>query len=219
MQPQYPQSTSGAPAGYQVTSQVDGNAMLMGGEKTKAFSFDGPPPIMYAGEVVSELVPVQSRNYDTDELEFWPDGKPKLQLVVKIQTDLQESDDDTGVRSLWLKGESQKAVANACRLARRQGLEVGGYLTIEYYAAQENPPEPGKKKRFPTKLYRATYTPPQGAGNQALMGTQPEYDSAPAPTPASGIRQAAAQQSAVMERFRNGPTNHQGARQAVDAPF
>lgn len=208
--------------GYDVTSSVDGNALLMGGEKTKACSFDGNPPVTWAGVILDEPRAVQSRNYDTDELEFWPDGKPKMQIVVKLQTDVIEGDDDTGVRSLWLKGESQKAVVTAIRQAGAQGLERGGYLTITYYAAKENPPEPGKKKRYPTKLYRAQYTRPQGQGNQALMATTP--DSAPvsggfAAAAAQDLRAVAAQQSAVLARMRQGAQNAQGQPQDATPPF
>lgn len=217
--------------GYEVTSSIDGNALLMGGEKTKACSFDGEPVITWSGMVLDPPSAVQSKNYDTDEPEFWPDGKPKMQVVVKLQTDVIEGDDDTGVRSLWLKGESQKAVVTAIRAAGASTLERGGFLTIAYYAKKENPPEPGKKKRFPTKLYRANYMPPASQGNQALMAAQPEsvdfvrdfpqgggYSAGPPAEPVN-LREVAAQQSAVLARMKAGPQNHQGNLQSNEAPF
>lgn len=205
----------------------DGNALLMGGEKVKSCSFDGPPGIVWEGIVLEEPRAVQQRDYDNEEELLWWDEaktKPKLSLVIKIQTNVTDphDPDDTGVRALWVKGNSQKAIVAAVRAAGANGVKVGGHLVLDYYDAVETPPKPGensRKKRYPTKMYRASYTPPPSAGNQALMASTPDtsYASGPAPTQASDLRQVAAQQSAVMAAMRG--ANHQGRPQDSEPPF
>lgn len=182
----------------------NGNDLLMGGEKVRALSFDGPFPISYVGEVLEEPKPVQQRDYDSDELLWWDDEqtRPRLSLVIKLQTDLHDDSDpdDFGVRNLWVKAESQKAIATAVRRAGVKGLEVGGKLWIEYYDDRIEPPKPGQKKRFPTKLYRATYEPPPSRGNQALMG--PSVSEDPVSSPGGSLREVAASQSALLARMK-----------------
>lgn len=182
----------------------NGNDLLMGGEKVRALSFDGPFPISYVGEVLEEPKPVQQRDYDSDELLWWDDEqtRPRLSLVIKLQTDLHDDSDpdDFGVRNLWVKAESQKAIAAAVRRAGVKGLEVGGKLWIEYYDDRIEPPKPGQKKRFPTKLYRAKYEPPPSRGNQALMG--PSVSEDPVSSPGESLREVAASQSALLARMK-----------------
>lgn len=213
---------------------LDGNALLFGFEKAKACSFDGPPGIMWEGVVLEGPKPVHQKNYDTEELEYWDDEKtkPKISIVIKIQTQVFDPADpeDTGVRALWVRGKSQQAVAQAMRQAGVKEILPGGYLSVEFFSEVDTPPKPGQaanKKRFKTKLYRASYTPPPSPGNQALMASYPEsthQELAQAATTTSGgigdVRAAAAQQSAVLAQLRNAqPQNHQGRPQSVEAPF
>lgn len=185
----------------------NGNDLLMGGEKVRALSFDGQFPISYMGEVLEEPKPVQQRDYDSDEPLWWDEEqtRPRISLVIKLQTDLHDDSDpdDYGVRNLWVKAESQKAVAIAVRQAGAKGLEVGGKLWIEYYDERVEPTKPGQKKRFPTKLYRAKYEPPPSRGNQALMG--PSVSEDPGSGSAGSLRQVAAQQSALLARMKGQP--------------
>jgi len=189
---------------------MDANALLMGGESVKSCSFKGDFPIAWEGVVLDDPKVVQQRDYDTDELLWWDDEetKPRLQVVIKLQTNVIDPmvDDDTGVRALWVKAESQKAVANAVRQAGARAVQPGGYLWIEFYDERVDPPVKGKKKeRYPTKLYRARYTPPPSPGNRALMEASPEEIAAAKgqPTPAADIRAVAAQQSAVLAAMQN----------------
>jgi hypothetical protein len=47
---------------------------------------------------------VQQTDFTTGEPLFWQDEQPRLQTVVELQTDLSESGDDDGKRTVWLKG-------------------------------------------------------------------------------------------------------------------
>ena len=199
----------------------DGNAFLMGGEKVKSCSFKGPVGIIWEGEVLEEPKMVQQRGYDDDELLWWDkeETKPKMAAVIKLQTTVKDPADpeDLGVRGLWVKGESQKAVAQAVRAAGEKGIKVGGYLKIKFYAERDDT-KPGEKPRFLTKLYQAHYTPPLSTGNQALMGPDDPSTWSAGPEPAQGpgdIRAAAAQQSALLAKMRNG----QGQPQDQAPPF
>jgi len=205
----------------------DGNAFLMGGERVKSCSFKGSVGIIWEGEVLEAPKMVQQRDYDNEDELLWWDAektKPKMAAVIKLQTEVRDPDnpDDTGVRGLWVKGESQKAVATAVRAAGAKGILPGGYLKIQWYDERDDTP-PGKKQRFLTKLYRAHYTPPQSSGNQFLMddfstSTPSAQQAQPASTPTqvgSNIREAAAHNSALLASMRN----HQGTPQTQDPPF
>lgn len=206
--------------------ELDGNALLMGWEKAPACSFDGPPGIIWEGVVLEGPKPVHQKNYDTEELEYWDDEKtkPKISLVIKLQTEVRDptNPEDSGVRALWLRGKSQQAVGQAMRAAGVKEVVPGGFLSVEFYQEVDTPPKPGQaanKKRFKTKLYRATYTPPPSPGNRALLdSSSPQaYASQEGQATAPDIRQVAAQQSAVMAAMKS--RNHQGQQQGAEPPF
>jgi hypothetical protein len=156
---------------------LDPNSFLLGGG-TKSASFKGNPPITYSGPIVAEPKVSQQTDYDTYEPLTWPNGDPRLQLVVQIQTDERDPSDqaDDGVRALYLKANSQKAVAAAVRASGAQGLAVGGVLSLTYTgddtAAQ-------KGRLAPPKLYTATYTPPTAAQAAQFLGTDQPADGSP----------------------------------------
>lgn len=93
----------------------------------------------------------QSRDFDTNKLELWDDGSPRLQLVVNIQTDLAEDEDDDGVRSVYVKwwGASRKALLTAVKEAGVNDLAPGDVFTASYVGDGE---QPDRKKSAP-KLY------------------------------------------------------------------
>lgn len=162
---------------------IDPNSFLLG-SGAKSASFKGTAPITYSGAIVAEPKVSQQTDFDTNEPLSWPNGDPKLQLIVQIQTDERDPADasDDGVRALYIKANSQKAVAAAVRAAGASGLEVGGTLSLTYtgddMAAQ-------KGRLAPPKLYSATYQPPAVAASAAFLGT--------APTVAAGMDPAARQ--------------------------
>ena len=212
-------------------SQPTGNDIL-GYTKGKSASFDGEPPITYAGEVLEEPSTVQQRDYDTDEPKFYDDGKPMWQVAVKLQTDDREDDEDEGVRTVWLKGLQLQAVRAALREAKVKAILPGGYLAITFYGTKETEAKPGQpknKKRFPTKLYKATYTPPMSPAAKILAADDDEEATGVVkdvwlgsgkpvqPKPSSNVREAAQHASSVLENLRS--RNHRGEPQDAEPAF
>lgn len=212
-------------------SQPTGNDIL-GYTKGKSASFDGPPPITYAGEVLEEPSTVQQRDYDTDEPMFYDDGKPMWQVAVKLQTNIREDEEDEGVRTVWLKGLQLQAVKAAMREAKVKAILPGGYLAITFYDTKETEAKPGQpknKKRFPTKLYKATYTPPMSPAAKILAADDDEEATGVVkdvwlgsgqpvqPKPSSNVREAAQHASSVLQNLRN--RNHRGEPQDAEPAF
>ena len=85
---------------------------------------------------------------------FWPDGKPRLELVVTL--DIGETGDfDTTERRLYAKGDMLRAIKQAVRESGGR-FDNGGRLKLRYVADGEQ-----KTKGFnPPKLYKAKWTPP-----------------------------------------------------------
>ncbi|TMC01503.1 MAG: hypothetical protein E6J41_32890 [Chloroflexi bacterium] len=101
----------------------------------------------------------QQRDFETSELKVWSDGNPMMQLRVVLQTDQRDPEDaeDSGERAVYIRGNMQRAVAQAVRAASAPGLEVGGKLLVKYVAD-------GKAARRgfnPPKVYEAKYRAPE----------------------------------------------------------
>ena len=107
----------------------------------KSFPFEKLNDVVI-GDVISAEVRQQT-DLDTNELLTWPDGSPRNQLVITLQTTLKNSDDDDGVRSIFAKGgkydvaegegQSMKdAIAKAVRDGGGTGLNPGDHLAVAY---------------------------------------------------------------------------------------
>lgn len=163
------------------TQQYDANDFLMGGGIPAAkFETIGTT---VSGQICAQPEVTQQSDLDTGKPLFWDDGRPRMQLVVTVQTDQRDPEitDDDGKRKFYIRAKLQDAVRAAVRASQAKGLEVGGTLAITYVADGEQ-----KKRGYnPPKLYSATYAPPAAAqANAFLNGGQP----APAPqAPAGGF--------------------------------
>ena len=99
---------------------------------------------------ITRVYQVQVTDFDTREPQWWPDGQPKMQVVVVLDVA------GTGLRSLYVASRGlREAVRDACREAG-YGLRPDGYLSIRYTGNGE----PFKKGVTPPKLYQAAYDPP-----------------------------------------------------------
>lgn len=107
------------------------------------------------GTIVS-LEMQQQRSFTTQELMFWDDGRPRMQLKIVLATDTHDNDDDNGHRAIYVKGNMQAAVRDAIKTAGAQKIEVGGTLAVQY-ASDGEPPKRGQN---PPKEYKAKYEPP-----------------------------------------------------------
>jgi hypothetical protein len=119
---------------------------------------------------VTDAVIAQQTSMESNEPIFWPDGRPRMQLVVTLQTSLNDDDDDNGLRKIYAKGgryevasgkgQSMKdAIADAVRKSGAKSLETGGKLKVGYTGE-------GKKTSrgySAPKLFTAAYSVPVAA--------------------------------------------------------
>jgi hypothetical protein len=142
----------------------DANSFLFGGGG-KAAKFDNLGDTVQ-GTITDVQVNQQTSMEDNTPL-TWPDGSPRMQLVITLATDEREGDDDDGMRRLYAKGgryevaegagtSMKDAVADAVRKAGARSIDEGGTLKVGYSGV-------GKKTNrgySAPKLYRAVYTAP-----------------------------------------------------------
>lgn len=151
-----------------------------------------------SGVVAREPRTMQSRDYDTDELEFWDspaNTQPKLQMAIYLDLGITHPDptmypDHDGVWALYVRQSTQahKELREVVRKSGAKSIEVGGRLTFTYIGdgEQKNP------KFNPPKHFRIEYQPP---GNRAsadfLSSGSMSYAGQPASTPPAGLDPAA----------------------------
>lgn len=113
--------------------------------------------------------PMQQRDFTTSVPKFWDDGRPMMQLPVDVKTNLRDPEqaDDDGTRTLYIRGEMQKAIRDAVRKASAKGLREGGTLTVTY--SGDGPVK--QRGMNPPKLYTATYLAPTAAQADAFIGS------------------------------------------------
>lgn len=131
---------------------------LLTGGGSKSLSFkDFKVGDSYEG-VISNLRTVQVRNYDDPtKLEFWDDGKPKLQIEVTLDTDYRDADDDddSGERRVFLFGQKLTAAKEELKRKGLSKLEIGSKFKISLTGTK-----PAKNPRYnDVKLYGIEITP------------------------------------------------------------
>ena len=111
-----------------------------------------PVGTSYSLEVQVAPKLVQARDFDTRELESWPDGNPKMTVVTEVV------DTATGEeKSLWApKPSAMFAAIVAAQQAAGSLITPGGRLTVTF--THEVPVE-GKPHLNPAKQYAVVYTP------------------------------------------------------------
>jgi hypothetical protein len=100
---------------------------------------------------ITDLRTVQVRSYDSGELEFWDDGKPKLQIEVTLATDYLDPtlDADDGTRRVYLFGQKLAAAKQEMKSKGLQKLEKGMKFTIKFTGTKPS----SNKKYNDVKLY------------------------------------------------------------------
>lgn len=168
-------------------TQQNPNSFLMGGGGAKSAKF-ATVGTTIGGPIVAEPEMRQQTEFKTEKPLFWDNGDAKMQLVVKVQTDLRDDAEDDGIRAFYLKGgfkrpTTQKAVADAVRNAGAQGLAVGGQLYLTLTAID------GDGQDAP-KSFTARYVPPVVGASFLSTGevaapaaAQPPAAPSPAPAP------------------------------------
>lgn len=116
---------------------------------------------------VTDCTISQQTDMETNQPLSWPDGSPRMQLVVTLQTNERIDENDDGIRRVYAKGgryevasgtgtSLKDAIADAVRKSGARSLDEGGTLKIGYSGE-------GKKTNrgfSAPKLYRAVYTAP-----------------------------------------------------------
>lgn len=124
---------------------------------TSDFFGGGIPSVKFAahGDAVAGKVTEKERrqqtDYDTGKVLFWEDGSPRLQLVVTLAVN-EPTEDDEGLRNLYVRGNMQRAVRDALRGAKVKDLAIGYWLTVEYVGDDK----PARKGISGAKQYKAT---------------------------------------------------------------
>lgn len=164
----------------QSTQQLpDANDWLFsGGVPSAKFDSHG---VTVAGTITAKPTTQQQTDFDSGEPKFWDDGRPMLQVVVDLRTDLRDPDieDDDGTRRLYVRGKHlTAAVRDAVRKAGGKALEVGAELAVTYVGDDA----PKRRGASGAKQYRAEYRP---AAETALGGGEPAGAPAEAAPPAA----------------------------------
>lgn len=114
--------------------------------------------VTVTGAIKAPPTTQQQTDFDTGQPKFWDDGRPMLQVVVDLATDLRDADteDDDGTRRLYVRGKHMTAaVRDAVRKAGAKKLEVGATLSVTFSGQDE----PKRRGASGAKQYLATYTP------------------------------------------------------------
>lgn len=120
----------------------------------------------------------QQTDFTTKQPAFWPNGDPKMQILVPLQTSLREDPDDDGVRTLYVASRHMKqAIGQAIRTAGASDVVKGGVLTVRFVGTDPA----SKNPQNPAKMYDAQYTAPAAGPFAAQAAQQPVAPPAPAP--------------------------------------
>lgn len=134
------------------TADLPGVDDLLAGSGSPSLSFkDAEVGHSYEG-TIAELRAVQVRNYeDPTKLEFWDDGKPKMQIEVTLQTDYADGSDpdDDGRRRVFLFGQKLRAAKEELAKKGFKTFEIGMGFKITLSGTK-----PSQNKRYnDVKLY------------------------------------------------------------------
>lgn len=198
------------------------------------------PGTEYILQTTEDLDVVQQRNFETQELEFWDDGRPKKNIVVTgtlIATNVAPEqygvgDDDDLVRRFFFKGQSQRALQEEIKAKKLNRFGIGTKIRIVLNGFQ--PPKAGRG--FPMKIYGVEiidptpYVAPEqqqveqtlASSQAAPVHQQAQTNFAPAQVPAASAApaQVAAQPAQVQQAAQPAPVAapSQPAAQAVAQP-
>jgi len=199
---------------------MDANELLMSGGIASIGWKDNPVGYTVIGTIVDQPKAEQMKKFDSDELDFWPSGDPKMQIMCTIQTDLRDPADanDDGKRRLHIPPRMQGPVREAVKRANAKGLEIGGRIAVRRtggtgekgspfeFAAEYAPPalDPGSLMGTNGATSSATLAsatqPAQPAAAQSLGLTSPATPAPPPPgvDPAVWAALPEAQKAAVL---------------------
>lgn len=150
---------------------------VMQGGAPSAFSKDDPIGTSVEGEIV-EIRAEQQTDFTTGEPLYYPNGKPKPQVVIHLQTTLQDPNrvGDSGIRGVYVKGYNISQLRLACRQAGvGDHPDVGDHLKATFARTQ-----PAKTRGYnDAKIYDYVVTPKKQSDLNAALNdpqaVQPSY--------------------------------------------
>ncbi len=128
------------------------------------------------GRVTGDAQEIQQRDFDSGDLLFWDDGKPRMQLVVTVDAGITDPTipGDDGERSIYVKGQMLQATRDACRRARVKAIVEGCFFEVTYI---DDEPLPKGKRGYPKKLYEVVVkAAPSSAGGGSLLADDRDDD-------------------------------------------
>jgi len=111
------------------------------------------------GEVLDKELRQQTDS-KTGRLRSWPDGRPKLVVVITLQVEEPEEDDD-GQRNLYVRGYMQKAVIDALKALHLKDVVPGMHLKITF-KRQDDPAKTDQDgaKHYAAEIWTVGEVPP-----------------------------------------------------------
>lgn len=190
---------------------MDANQLLMGSGIKSIKWRDHQIGHTVIGTICEPPKVEQMKKYQSDELDFWPSGDPKMQIVVVLQTELRDDDEDDGRRRLYIEPRMMACVRDAVKAAGAKGLEVGGRLAIRWISGTGQ--GEGNARQFVAE-YAAPMVDP---GSLLNGGSQPQQQ-APAPQAPMVQQQAPAPAAATAPAAGGGLLNTPAAADPATAP-
>jgi hypothetical protein len=131
----------------------------------------------WAGVVTDKSVRQQTHfdGPDKGKLKFWDDGRPMLEGVVILQV-FAPSDEDDGLRTLYIRSYMHGAFRGAIRTAHQADLYTGDYIGIELSAIDKPRTKGGKgAKRFDVTVNAVSAPDELPAAPSVESGDEPPF--------------------------------------------
>ncbi len=140
----------------------------------------------------------QSTDLDSGEPAVWPDGKPKMEIIVTVQTALKDDAEDDGKRRFFLKQSSDilRAVRAALEKTGVTEIEEGGYLAIKFTSEGTA----AKPHWSAPRKHSAVYQKPKVSAQSQVMGTATAAQPVQQPYQANDAAMAAIQELAAQSQ-------------------
>ena len=152
-----------------------GQLLKSGGGKA-AFNKDSMPGATVTGAVV-DIKTRQKKEYGTGKPMFSQKGNPKYEALITVQTNLRETPDDDGRRTIYINmwGVQQDAIRKACEAAHCEGPVEGDTFTATYVGLGQAQPGMSAPKLYEYRIDHkppVSFTQPENAPQQPQQGVQ-----------------------------------------------
>jgi hypothetical protein len=147
--------------------------VLSGGGAKSAFTKESPLGTTVTGTILDASTS-QIHDYMTGKPKTWDDGRPQMQIVVRVQTEQRVDADDDGVRGVYIKTwgpwkESLMAAIKAIGKTKPSEALVPGYGFTATFSGTK-PSQQGSD----TKLYTYRIEPRAQAAVDQAFGAAPQ---------------------------------------------